>query len=155
MKTIITTLAALCVAFAASSSGFADEGMKTRQLVVGNPFDNQLAYFSPRLGARFAIHTVQIPGFSPFRAARLVSRPEQGSPLAQLGLRQGDVITRLDGIPASNLQQLEQHILDTTVRFVRAGSQAVQEGTIMIDPGYLFQDPYSTADNSSGGPLAP
>ena len=84
-----------------------------------------------------------------------MSRPEQGSPLAQLGLRQGDVITRLDGIPASNLQQLEKNILDTTVRFVRAGSYAVQEGTIMIDPGYFFQDPYSTADTSEGSSLAP
>jgi hypothetical protein len=98
---------------------------------------------------------VQLGGFSPFRAARLVSRPEQGSPLAQLGLRQGDLITRLDGIPVPNLQQLERHILDTTVRFVRAGSHAVQEGTIMIDPGYFFQDPYATADSSGNGPLAP
>lgn len=155
MKTIITTLAALCVAFAAAASGFADEGMKPRQLVVGNPYDNQLAYFSPRLGARFAIQTVQLGGFAPFRAARLVSRPEQGSPLAQIGLRQGDLLTRLDGIPAFNLLQLEQHILDTTVRFVRTGSHAVQEGTIMVDPGYLFQDPYATADSSDGEPLAP
>lgn len=155
MKTIITTLATLCVAFAASSSGFADEGNVHRQLVEGNPYNNQLAYFSPRLGARFTIQTVQISGFSPFRAARIVSRPEQGSPLAQLGLRQGDVITRLDGIPVSNLQELEQHILDTTVRFVRAGTKGVHEGTIMIDPGYLFQDPYATADNSNDGLLAP
>ena len=155
MKTLFTTLAAMFVALTVVCSAHADEKMTQYQLVEGNPYDNQLAYFSPRLGARFTIQTVQIPGFSPFRAARLVSRPEQGSPLAQLGLRQGDVITRLDGIPASNLQQLEKHILDTTVRFVRAGSQNVQEGTIMIDPGYLFQDPYTTADDSGGGPLAP
>jgi len=154
MKTFITSLAAMLVTLTVARSGYADEGMTNRQLVVGNPYDNQLAYFSPRLGARFAIQKVQIGGYSPARIARLVSRPEPGSPLAQLGMRQGDLITRLDGVPVSNLQQLEQHILDTNVRFVRAGSHTVQEGVIMIDPGFFFSDPYG-AGNNSGGPLAP
>ena len=61
MKTIITTLAVLCVVFAAATSGFADDSKVPYQLVAGNPYNNQLAYFSPRLEARFTIHTVRFP----------------------------------------------------------------------------------------------
>jgi hypothetical protein len=179
MKTIITTLAALCVAFAAAS-GFADEGMKTRQLVVGNPYDNQLAYFSPRPGARlpgyrqlavsspyvniqtyfsptlkahFAIHT-EYPSVSvrkPFQAARLLSHPESWSPLAQLGIRQGDLIARLNGVSVSNLEELEKHSFETTVRFFRGGPRVEQEGKIMIFPNYALQYLKPTVDVSGSG----
>ena len=59
MKTLFTSLAAMLVTLTVACSGYADEGTTNRPLVVGNPYDNQLAYFSPRLGARFAIQTVQ------------------------------------------------------------------------------------------------
>lgn len=101
-------------------------------------FDSQ---FSPRLKATFVIRTFQLPGTNQFRAVRLTSDPEFGSPLQTLGLRQGDVITRLDGIPVTNFAELENHFAQTTVRFIRQGTVQVQNGTIFID----------TTGNNAGG----
>jgi hypothetical protein len=116
---------------------------QVQQLVLDPSQPNSLAYFSPKLGARFLIEQVFLPQFGHFTAARIVSHPEQGSPLLQLNLQIGDVITRLDGLPANNLPELERHILETNVRFIRGGTQSVQQGEIFIQPNYWFVDPYA------------
>jgi hypothetical protein len=119
----------------------------TKQLVIDPTQPNQLAYYSPRLGARFLIQQMYLPQFGSFWAARIVSQPEFNSPLRQLGLDEGDVITRLDGLPVINTMELERHILQTGVRFIHAGEQVVHKGTMFINPGQYFVDPYNPVCN--------
>ncbi len=67
--------------------------------------------------------------------ARIVSVPGPRSPLRQLGLRVGDVITRLDGIPFSSLNdydELEDHFGPTYVRYIRSGTSTVREGLVHL-----------------------
>ncbi|MCA9055147.1 MAG: hypothetical protein KDA75_15000 [Planctomycetaceae bacterium] len=122
-------------------------GQAVQQLVVDPSQPNQLAYFSPRLGARFLVEETFLPQFGNFWAARIVSEPEFGSPLCQLGLDEGDLITRMDGLPVMSTCELERHILDTGVRFIRAGGQNVFKGTMYINPQMVFVDPYNPGCN--------
>jgi hypothetical protein len=115
----------------------------TPQLVIDPTQPNQLAYFSPRLGARFLIQPMFLPQFGQFFGARLVSLPEPGSPLLQLGLSEGDVITRLDGLPVRDTWELERHVFETSVRFIRDGEQVVRRGTMYICPHQFFRDRYA------------
>lgn len=116
--------------------------VQTQQVIVDPGYGGQpvLAYFSPRLGARFEIQSIQIGNFEPVWAARIVSQPEYGSPLHQLGLTVGDVITRLDGNPVSTEHELERHVYDTTVRYVKAGSDHVHQDTMYVENRF-FQPP--------------
>jgi hypothetical protein len=116
---------------------------QTKQLILDPTQPNQLAYFSPRLGARFLIEKMYMPQFGYFWGARIVSQPEWGSPLRQIGLGEGDVITRLDGVPVMNTNELERHILDTGVRSIKAGHDHVHRQTIYVNPNKFFQDPYA------------
>lgn len=116
---------------------------KTQQLVIDPNQPNGLAYFSPRLGARFLVGQMYLPQFGSFWGARIVSQPEWGSPLRKLGLREGDIITRLDGVPITSPAELERHTLETGVRFLRTGSDHVFRDTLYIRPGQIFQDPYA------------
>ena len=97
-------------------------------------------YFSQTLRCQFTVRTVQFNGYT-VRAARLVSNPEWGSPLRKLGLRQGDVIFRLDGVPVANNYELDNHYSWTTVRYSRQGVSQIENGKIYIDNQQL-------ADNS-------
>ena len=116
-------------------------GMKTRMVVPGNsPYLVQGGYFSKRLGAQFVIQTIQIGNFPAVKAARITSQPRQGSPLEQLGLEVGDVITRLDGIPVTKKTELENHIQETQVRFVKAGTHWVQQGWMFVHPQQYFHE---------------
>jgi hypothetical protein len=118
--------------------------------------NGQLAYFSPRLGARFVIQRITLPQHGTFNAARLVSEPEPDSPLLQIGLRQGDVITRLDGTPVTITRELERHILETTVRYIRAGKSTVQQGQVFIQQHHYFDDPVQgVVDAGNDGGLSP
>jgi hypothetical protein len=128
--------------------------VQVQQLVVDPTQPNQLAYFSPRLGCRFLIQPMFLPQFGNFLGARIVSEPELASPLRQLGLDEGDVITRLDGLPVTNVQELERHILDTGVRFIHAGEQVVHKGTMFINPHQFFVDPYNPGCNHQCGNVA-
>ncbi len=141
MKSIIFTCVAAATVFFTAEHSMAQDGPKTRQVMTGDPYQNVPAYFSPRLGARFMMQTVSINGYPPVRAARIVSHPDHGSPLRQMGLGMGDVITRLDGVPVTSLAELERHALDTTVRYIDSETRTVQQDTIMIDPYEFFQDP--------------
>ncbi|MEZ6066979.1 MAG: hypothetical protein R3B90_15035 [Planctomycetaceae bacterium] len=118
--------------------------IETRQLILDPANPATLAYFSPRLGARFIVEQMFLPQFGAFVAVRLVSQPEPGSPLLQLGLQPGDVITRLDGLRADNLAELERHILQTSVRYIRTGTDCVHEDVIFIQPDFWFRDPLAS-----------
>lgn len=125
------------------------------QVGAGQPGQPQLAYFSPRLGARFVLQKVQIGGFAPVTAARIVSTPYRNSPLSNIGLKIGDVITRLDGIPIGNYRQLEQHVYDTKVRFVKAGQATVRSKTTWIRPNQYFQETFYAPDPPEVCPTTP
>ena len=91
----------------------------------------QQGTFSPTLGAWFRIENMQIPGHR-FTAARLTSDPLPDSPLNRLGLRHGDVITRLNDIPANSLRELERPRGHTTVRYIKTGTVQVLLGNTFI-----------------------
>ena len=123
MKTLARTLmsvVAVLAGFALIPATVNAQG-KSQRMVV-DPLGQPAAYYAWRLGAEFEIQTLQIPGYV-FRAARIVSEPEFGSPLNQLGLQVGDVITRLDGIPVTNYAELDRHAHRTVVRYIKAAGE--------------------------------
>jgi len=75
---------------------------------------------------------MHIPGYV-FTAARIVSKPGPDSPLRQIHLGIGDVITRLDGIPVTGLGELERHYGRTYVRYIKQGTTRVRNGEIDLD----------------------
>ena len=87
--------------------------------------------YSPRLGAWFRIENMQIPGHT-FTAARLTSEPLPDSPLNRLGLRRGDVITRLNDNPANVLTELDRHAGNTSIRYIKTGTTRVLLGNVFI-----------------------
>jgi hypothetical protein len=88
-------------------------------------------YYSPKLGAMFMIQNMKIPGYT-FTAARLTSDPIEGSPLNVIGLRKGDVVTRLDDEAVDSLQELERHEKNTLIRYIKTGTTKVQLAKIYI-----------------------
>ena len=133
---------------------------ETRQIDHGTPGNPVLAYFSKRLGCRFEIQWIRVGNFPAVRAARIVSKPAHGSPLNRLGLSVGDVITRLDGNPVTSTYELDRHVYDTNVRYVKAGHNHVHQGTIYIDAHRYFNEPYYPptephCPNQHGGGLRP
>ena len=107
-----------------------------RQVIVERPVPvvrGPEGTFSPNLGAWFRIENMQIPGHR-FTAARLMSDPLPNSPLNRLGLRQGDVITRLNDNPVTTLAELERHSRNTTVRYIHTGTTRVLVDNIFIPP---------------------
>lgn len=132
--------------------------VQPQQVIVDPGFGGQpvLAHFSQRLGARFEIQQIQIGNFAPVLAARIVSVPAAGSPLKQLGLDVGDVITRLDGNPVNNNAELDRHVYDTLVRFVRAGSNHVEQGTMYVQNQFFAEPIYTPhCGTQPGCPLRP
>ena len=113
--------------------------------------DPTVGHFSPRLGARFEIATINQMGYT-FQAARLVSTPVPGSPLHQLGLQPGDVITRLDNLRITTCRQLENHHLNTTVRFLRTSGGGFSDGSMYIRPSHFFSDAGGFPTPLPGGP---
>lgn len=107
-------------------------------------------YYSPKLGAHFEIQNMQIPGYK-FRAARLRSDPLTGSPLSELGLVKGDVITRLNNDPVGSLQILEKYEKNTSVRYIKTGTTKVQLGRIFIPP----DDEFGAIEETDANYLAP
>ncbi|MDR3197579.1 MAG: hypothetical protein LBU34_06875 [Planctomycetaceae bacterium] len=106
-----------------------------RQVVVEKPVavtpTLPADYYSPKLGAAFIIQNMKIPGYT-FTAARLTSNPVEGSPLNVIGLRKGDVITRLDDAAVDSLEELERHEKNTLIRYIKTGTTKVQLAKIYI-----------------------
>ncbi len=101
-------------------------------------------YVSQRWRASFHLdEALVLPQFQGlgFAGARIV-KVEEDSPLKRLGLKVGDVITRLDGTKIDTgrwpnqegcywmLPQFERHYGLTTVRFIRAGTTQVVDQTV-------------------------
>jgi S1-C subfamily serine protease len=99
-------------------------------------------YYSVRLQGHFQIRNLYVPQYGNFRAARITSL-SQSSPLRDIGLRSGDVITRLDGVRVDNLRELDCHAYNTSVRFIRSGTQYAQTLEVYIpDRGASSWPPY-------------
>lgn len=91
-----------------------------------------------------------------FWGARITSM-DPSSPLKALGVRNGDVITRLDGLKISRnmkkvrgiwqLPELERHFGRTEVRYIISGTSRVRIGDIVIDG--------SSGSGGGGTPVAP
>ena len=61
-----------------------------------------------------------------------MSDPVEGSPLRDVGLRKGDVITRLNDAPTSTLAELEQHTGNMAIRYIKTGTTKVVLANIYI-----------------------
>ncbi len=108
-----------------------NKGMQQKMMIGG--------YYSPTLRCHFTVQTVNFYGYT-VRAARLVSNPQWGSPLSSLGLTQGDVIFRLDGVPVANNHELENHYSWTTVRYSRQGTGQIRNGQVYINNNLLVDN---------------
>ena len=117
------------------------EGQQLKAIAGGS-------YYSPRLKARFLLQQMSIPGHN-FWGARIVDM-DWNSPLRNIGLNVGDVVTRLDGVRVSTgmyqqndfstgmqfwaIPQMEKHYSFTHVRFIRTGTTMVQQLTTDLGP---------------------
>jgi hypothetical protein len=92
-----------------------------------------------------------------FWGARIIHL-DPDSPVRQLGLSPGDVITRLDGVPVARgmfreddgpwqIVQMERHFGRTEVRYIHRGTNWVNVGDMMLDGGFPGGD--------GGSPIAP
>ena len=93
--------------------------------------DDGKGLYSLKLGASFNLEPMQIPGYS-FTAARLTSDPVEGSPLHEIGLQEGDAITRLGGTAVAELEMLEQQEGETEIRYIKADSTRVLLANVYI-----------------------
>jgi hypothetical protein len=93
--------------------------------------DDNEGLYSLKLGASFNLESMQIPGYV-FTAARLTSDPVEGSPLHELGLREGDAITRLGGTAVNELEVLEQQEGNTEIRFIKKNTEKVLLANVYI-----------------------
>jgi hypothetical protein len=105
-----------------------------------------MAYFSPTLKGHFLAQWMYVTDRGRrinFWGARIV-RIEHDSPVRQLGLNPGDVITRLDGIPIWRdmfreagkpwqIIEFENHFGRTEVRYILRGANRVRIGDMMLD----------------------
>ena len=140
---VVATLVTLSssVAFAADPQ-FKKDAPQFKQMVPQQNMQKKMligGYYSPSLRCNFSVQTVNFYGYT-VRAARLVSDPQWGSPLKNLGLRQGDVIFRLDGVPVANNYELENHYSWTTVRYSRQGVGQVRNGQVYIQNNQLVDN---------------
>lgn len=107
------------------------------------------AYYSPTLRGHFRAQWLFMQqGGRQFRfwGARIVHL-EFNSPLRQIGLSPGDVITRLDGVSVARgmfrqdggpwqMVQMERHFGRTEVRYIARGTNMVQIGDMMLNGVY-------------------
>lgn len=102
-----------------------------RTTYVETPAANGQDAFSTRLGAFFIIQKMRIPGYR-FTAARLTSDPIEGSPLAGLGLVKGDVITRVNEVPADDLAVLDRFTGEVPIRYIKTGTIRVLSQNVFL-----------------------
>jgi hypothetical protein len=107
--------------------------------------DGVTTQYSQSLGATFFaqwMYIIQNGQQINFWGARITG-VDQNSPLNDLRLRPGDVITRLDGIPVANnmyqgpngwvMPELDRHFGSTEVRYIYHSSDYVNIGTVNLN----------------------
>jgi membrane-associated protease RseP (regulator of RpoE activity) len=136
-------------------------GLRERRTIQRQIITPRPGYRSPTLGGEFRaewMYILQNGQMTTFWGARILTlRPD--SPMLQLGVRPGDVITRLDGIPIWKrmfrrddgpwqLVELERHYGATEVRYIRQGTHRVRVGQVILDSA-------DWQDGEEVSPLAP
>lgn len=125
-----------------ADEGGADDRPRHRKWVIPGGG----VYYSPNLRGHFRgewLYIMQRGRRVSFWGARIVHL-DGGSPLRQVGLSPGDVITRLDGVPIARgmfregagpwqIVQMEEHFGRTEVRYIIRGSDQVAVGDMMLD----------------------
>ena len=76
--------------------------------------------------------------------AMLDSNPAPGTPLAELGLRRGDIITHIDGRSLQSLQDLNRATVDSEVRFMR-GNETRFAGNLLKNANDNFLKSFEVA----------
>lgn len=144
MKPLLSIVALLLMADAAAAQlGIPINSEQARDAALDRLRRGEV-YASQRWRASFHLEeTLQLPQFQglTFAGARIV-RIDEDSPLIQMGLKVGDVITRLDGTKIDTgrwpnqqgcywmLPQFERHYGLTKVRYIRSGTTQVVDQTI-------------------------
>lgn len=129
------------------SSGYAPSHARLYHIPVAHCDHRPIAFFSSQLGCRLKIEVVTLHDLGSFTCAKLTSNPVPGSPLAELGLVRGDMITRLNGNRIHNRADLQCQTGDIVCRYVTAVDCQVLEDTICLHAGVQFSE--------HGGSLAP
>lgn len=163
MRKVVLTLA-LCVACHGATAIAQSDPVATVAACTtdaSQSYDTIGAQHSHSLGAKFIAQWMVIyPSGQPiyFWGARIVGL-DPASPLQDLGLRVGDVITRLDGLKIStgmhqhgphggyHMPELDRHFGLTEVRYIFSGTQYVNVGTVLLNTGGGNPGP--------GGPVQP
>lgn len=90
---------------------------------------------STALGCELRIEPVRLSNWGTFTCARLISSPSANSCLAGLGLVEGDLITRLDGVRVTRPEQLDCGPGEVACRYICLRDRIVREATIAITAG--------------------
>lgn len=109
---------------------------RTFPTTIGGASAQIIGYYSPSLRGFFAVRWFRRGPFV-FPGAKLLGEVDFDSPLNRLGLRSGDIITRLDDRRVRDYDELERHYADTSVRYIRQSTGNVRVGMIYIDAGGL------------------
>ena len=152
MNAIKLTLAILAVSVVTgTTSARAQDEVVNLPLNNGNSGDVCAvdSYASQTLRGNFLLQRFRIPNYpTPFWGVRIVGL-DPNSPLRQLGLKVGDVLTRLDGMRVSDhrflsvgpggsqywsIPELERHYSITEVRYIKTGTIDVRNGQINLGP---------------------
>jgi hypothetical protein len=99
-----------------------------------------ITFFSSQLGCRLKIEVVTLHDLGSFTCAKLISNPVPGSPLAELGLVRGDMITRLHGSRIHSEADLRCQTGDILCRYVKAADCLVLENTICLHEGIQYSE---------------
>jgi len=146
-------LIALSLAMPASLAAEEQEGpTPTGEAVRADIYESTAvdSYYSTKLEASFIAEWMYIKQNGQritFWGARIVDI-DNSSPLHDLGLNVGDVITRLDGIQISRnlhkdhpsddhyqIPELDRHYGRTQVRYIFTGTSVVRNGHVMLSGG--------------------
>lgn len=132
------TIATLAMTLASTDAVFAQKSLRR----IIEPTPAPAGRYSEKLHAHFAVEYVNVGGYY-FEAARLTANPLPGSPLNSLGLRSGDIISRLDNRRVTSYWELENHYSNTSVRYFSQSAGRFLDGQIFI--------PNSNGGGNGGG----
>ncbi len=121
----------------------APAAMVAQPLITGgpatSPLINSSGFFSPIMGARFEIVSLNVGGRW-IQGAQLITPPVPNSPLENKGLIVGDVLTHLDGVAMTQLSELENHNNNTAVTWVAEQTSSPRNFSIFLRPGQKFTE---------------
>lgn len=152
MLAVLLSLGSAAHAQDDDSGGDGEEAMSAETRVDRQVYRRRASYYSDKLGANFIAEWMYIRQNGrrvTFWGARIVGIDDD-SPLHDLGVSFGDVITRLDGVRINTgmyrtrdrqgnvywaLPELDEHYGRTEFRYIRTGTNEVLIDTIRLGGG--------------------